>query len=105
MPWGIDHPILLLQHMLWHEGYHHGRMKLALEVAGRPMTDKEAGPALPSTWEQRQHEPAINRQFRFAKAAAFPFQPDTANDARMLYCIEWTIAGARARPSACSSSP
>jgi hypothetical protein len=25
-----DHPILLLQHMLWHEGYHHGQMKLAL---------------------------------------------------------------------------
>jgi uncharacterized damage-inducible protein DinB len=22
-----DHPILLLQHMLWHEGYHHGQMK------------------------------------------------------------------------------
>jgi hypothetical protein len=25
-----DHPILLIQHMLWHEGYHHGQMKLAL---------------------------------------------------------------------------
>jgi uncharacterized damage-inducible protein DinB len=23
-----DHPILLLQHMLWHEGYHHGQIKL-----------------------------------------------------------------------------
>ena len=31
-----DHPILLLQHMLWHEGYHHGQMKLALKVAGLP---------------------------------------------------------------------
>jgi hypothetical protein len=82
--------------MLWHEGYHHGQMKLALKVAGRR--------PLPSTWEQRHGEPAINRQFLFAKAAALPFQPDTANDARMLYCIEWTIAGARARPSACSSS-
>jgi uncharacterized damage-inducible protein DinB len=30
-----DHPILLLQHMLWHEGYHHGQMKLALKVADR----------------------------------------------------------------------
>jgi len=39
-----DHPILLLQHMVWHEGYHHGQMKLALKVAGRPMTDEEAGP-------------------------------------------------------------
>ena len=42
-----DHPILLLQHMLWHEGYHHGQMKLALKVAGHPMNDKEAGPV---TW-------------------------------------------------------
>src|ERR1700687_4066365 len=33
-----DHPILLLQHMLWHEGYHHGQMKLALKMAGSPMT-------------------------------------------------------------------
>jgi hypothetical protein len=35
-----DHPILLLQHMLWHEGYHHGQMKLALKLAGRPLTDE-----------------------------------------------------------------
>lgn len=42
-----DHPILFLQHMLWHEGYHHGQMKLALKAAGHPMSDKEAGPI---TW-------------------------------------------------------
>src|SRR5262245_33970726 len=24
-----EHPILLLQHMIWHEGYHHGQIKLA----------------------------------------------------------------------------
>jgi len=41
-----DHPILLLQHMLWHEGYHHGQIKLALKLAGRPMTDEEAGRSL-----------------------------------------------------------
>jgi hypothetical protein len=23
------HPILLLQYMIWHEGYHHGQIKLA----------------------------------------------------------------------------
>jgi uncharacterized damage-inducible protein DinB len=45
-----DHPILLLQHMLWHEGYHHGQMKLALKVAGRPMTDEEAGPITWGVW-------------------------------------------------------
>src|SRR5208282_5693863 len=42
-----DHPILLLQHMLWHEGYHHGQIKLALKIAGLPITDKDAGPV---TW-------------------------------------------------------
>ena len=43
----FDHPILLLQHMLWHEGYHHGQIKLALKVVGRPMSDEIAGPL---TW-------------------------------------------------------
>jgi uncharacterized damage-inducible protein DinB len=23
-----DHPLLFLQHMIWHEGYHHGQIKL-----------------------------------------------------------------------------
>ena len=30
-----DHPILFLQHMLCHEGYHHGQIKRALKLAGR----------------------------------------------------------------------
>src|SRR5262245_27148014 len=34
-----DHPILFLQHMLWHEGYHHGQIKLALKAAGQPISD------------------------------------------------------------------
>jgi len=45
-----DHPILLLQHMLWHEGYHHGQIKLALKLIGRPMTDDEAGPITWRVW-------------------------------------------------------
>jgi uncharacterized damage-inducible protein DinB len=49
-----DHPILLLQHMLWHEGYHHGQMKLALKVAGRPMTDEVAGPVTWSVWMRKK---------------------------------------------------
>ena len=32
----FDHPILLLQHLIWHEGYHHGQIKLALNAAGYP---------------------------------------------------------------------
>ena len=45
-----DHPILLLQHMLWHEGYHHGQMKLALKAAGNPMSDEVAGPITWGVW-------------------------------------------------------
>ena len=49
-----DHPILLLQHMVWHEGYHHGQIKLALKVAGRPITDDEAGPITWDVWMRKQ---------------------------------------------------
>ncbi len=45
-----DHPVLLLQHMLWHEGYHHGQIKLALKLTGRPMTDDKAGPITWGVW-------------------------------------------------------
>ena len=45
-----DHPILMLQHMIWHEGYHHGQMKLALKMAGLPMTDQVAGPVTWDVW-------------------------------------------------------
>ena len=45
-----DHPILLLQHMLWHEGYHHGQIKLALKLAGRAMTDDHAGRITWDVW-------------------------------------------------------
>ena len=45
-----DHPILLLQHMLWHEGYHHGQIKLALKMAGCPLSDDEAGPLTWRVW-------------------------------------------------------
>jgi uncharacterized damage-inducible protein DinB len=49
-----DHPILLLQHMLWHEGYHHGQIKLALKVAGRPIPDKQAGPVTWGVWMRKK---------------------------------------------------
>jgi uncharacterized damage-inducible protein DinB len=38
-----DHPLLYLQHLIWHEGYHHGQIKLALKVAGRPFDDETIG--------------------------------------------------------------
>jgi uncharacterized damage-inducible protein DinB len=49
-----DHPILLLQHMLWHEGYHHGQIKLTLKLAGRPLTNKEAGPLTWHVWMRKK---------------------------------------------------
>jgi len=45
-----DHPILFLQHLIWHEGYHHGQIKLALKLAGRPVDDKVAGPVTWHVW-------------------------------------------------------
>jgi uncharacterized damage-inducible protein DinB len=49
-----DHPILMLQHMIWHEGYHHGQMKLALKVAGLAMTDEQAGPLTWDVWMNKK---------------------------------------------------
>ncbi len=48
-----DHPILLLQHMLWHEGYHHGQIKLALKISGLGVADRVAGPVTWSVWMQK----------------------------------------------------
>ncbi len=45
-----DHPILLLQHMIWHEGYHHGQIKLALLAAGQPLTDEQIGRGTWGIW-------------------------------------------------------
>ena len=49
-----DHPILMLQHMLWHEGYHHGQMKLALKIAGLALSDGEAGAVTWGVWMRKQ---------------------------------------------------
>ena len=56
-----DHPILLLQHMIWHEGYHHGQIKLALKLAGHPITDEEAGPISWSIWMNKKTKPSEPR--------------------------------------------
>ncbi len=48
-----DHPILFLQHMLWHEGYHHGQIKLTLKLAGRPLNDEQAGPITWDIWMRK----------------------------------------------------
>jgi uncharacterized damage-inducible protein DinB len=48
-----DHPVLLLQHMIWHEGYHHGQIKLALKAAGHPISNTEAGPLTWRVWMRK----------------------------------------------------
>ena len=45
-----DHPILMIQHLTWYEGYHHGQIKLALKLAGQPIADDAAGPLTWSIW-------------------------------------------------------
>ena len=45
-----DHPILFMQHMVWHEGYHHGQIKLALKAAGHPLDDEEIGHVTWDVW-------------------------------------------------------
>ncbi len=51
-----DHPILLLQQMLWHEGYHHGQIKLVLKLANCLITDEEAGPLTWGIWMRKKAE-------------------------------------------------
>jgi uncharacterized damage-inducible protein DinB len=43
-------PILFLQHMIWHESYHHGQINLVLKLAGSPISNEEAGPVTWRVW-------------------------------------------------------
>jgi uncharacterized damage-inducible protein DinB len=52
-----DHPILFLQHMIWHEGYHHGQIKLALKAKGLAIGDDEAGPVTWGVWMRKTSAP------------------------------------------------
>jgi len=49
-----DHPILLIQLLIFHEAYHHGQIKLALKAAGRPLTDDKAGPITWNVWRRKK---------------------------------------------------
>jgi len=49
-----DHPILMLQHMIWHEGYHHGQIKLALKAAGKPFDDRKIGQVTWRVWMDKK---------------------------------------------------
>ncbi len=45
-----DHPLLFLEHMIWHEGYHHGQIKLALKIRGQPLENAKIGPLTWRVW-------------------------------------------------------
>lgn len=45
-----DHPLLFLEHMIWHEGYHHGQIKLALKISGIALANQEIGPLTWRVW-------------------------------------------------------
>jgi hypothetical protein len=44
---GLNIALFYLQHMIWHEGYHHSQIKLALKMNGRSFDDKKI---VPLTW-------------------------------------------------------
>lgn len=48
-----DHPVLMLQHLIWHEGYHHGQIKLALKQVGRALDDAVVGPGTWDVWMEK----------------------------------------------------
>jgi uncharacterized damage-inducible protein DinB len=48
-----DHPLLMFQHLIWHEGYHHGQIKLALKMAGRPFEDEAIGALTWDVWMEK----------------------------------------------------
>jgi uncharacterized damage-inducible protein DinB len=51
-----DHPVLLLQHLLWHEGYHVGQIKLALKAAGHTMSEENEEQNIWSVWRTETWE-------------------------------------------------
>lgn len=47
------HPVQLVPFLIFHEGYHHGQIKLALKAAGCPVSDDDAGPLVWDVWRAR----------------------------------------------------
>ncbi len=49
-----DNPLLFMQHMIWHEGYHHGQIKLALKAVGEGFDDEAIGPLTWDVWMEKK---------------------------------------------------
>ena len=54
-----DHPVLMLQHLVWHEAYHHGQIKLTLKLAGIPISDDVAGEVSWAIWMDKRLPEAL----------------------------------------------
>jgi uncharacterized damage-inducible protein DinB len=39
--------------MVWHEGYHHGQIKLALKASGHTLKDDDIGPLTWGIWMRK----------------------------------------------------
>ena len=65
-----DHPILMLQHLIWHEGYHHGQVKLALKLAGRGLADRDVGRGTWGVWMLKTGVAVLAAAFLAAPASA-----------------------------------
>ena len=61
-----DHPILMLQHFVWHEGYHHGQIKLVLKQNGHALADEAAGDV---TWDVWMDKAADRQRLSAARRA------------------------------------
>jgi uncharacterized damage-inducible protein DinB len=48
----FGHPALLISFLIFHESYHHGQIKLALKLSGRPMSNDTAGPITWDVWRR-----------------------------------------------------
>ena len=48
------HPTQLLQFLIFHEGYHHGQIKLALKAAGCQIADEVVGTRIWDVWRARE---------------------------------------------------
>lgn len=49
----FSNPLQLIAFLIFHEGYHHGQIKLALKLSGLPIPDSVAGPVTWDVWRRR----------------------------------------------------
>lgn len=49
----FEHPLHLLQFLVFHESYHHGQIKLALKAIGSPLEEEVIGPLTWDVWRAR----------------------------------------------------